>query len=245
MDGRPALVLLPGSLCDGRVFGPQIAGLDRVVSITVGRVDADDTIAGIAARLLAAAPPRFALAGLSLGGIVAMEVIRQAPERVERLALIDTTPHEETPGRRARREPEIAQARKEGVTAFFEREVFPHFLGDDDSAITRERLLEVTCAMAAEAGPEVFARQWRALRDRRDARAALARYAGPALVLCGTDDRLCPLDRHHEMANLMACARLVTIPGAGHLPTLERPDPVTAALRDWLQAGSEKWSIRP
>ena len=245
MDGRPTLVLLPGSLCDGRMFGPQIAALDRLVSITVGRVDADDTIAGMAARLIAAAPPTFALAGLSLGGIVAMEVIQQVPERVERLALIDTNPHAETPGRQARRESQIAQAREEGVPSLFEREIFPYYLGDDASAAEHDRLLEVTRAMAAQAGPEVFARQWRALRNRRDARDALARYAGPALILCGTADRLCPLDRHHEMANLMTCARLVTIPGAGHLPTLERPDAVTAALRDWLQAGAEEWRRRP
>ena len=241
----PALVLLPGSLCDGRVFASQIAGLDQLASVTVGGVDGDDTIAGMAARLLAAAPPSFALAGLSLGGIVAMDVIRQAPERVERLALIDTNPHAETPGRQARREPEIAQAREEGVPAFFEREIFPYVLGDDDSAATRDRLCEVTRAMVADAGLEVLARQWRALRDRPDARAALARYPGPTLILCGTADRLCPLERHHEMANLMRCARLVTIPGAGHLPTLERPDAVTAALKDWLGASADVWRVRP
>lgn len=241
----PALILVPGSLCDRRVFAPQITELDRHASITVGRVDGDDTIAGMADRLLAAAPPTFALAGLSLGGIVAMEVIRQAPERVERLALIDTNPHAETPSRRARREPEIAQARDEGVPTFFEREIFPYFLGDDDSAAARGHLLEATRAMAADAGPDVFARQWRALRDRFDAREALARYSKPTLVLCGTADRLCSLDRHREIASLMVGAQLVTISGAGHLPTLERPDAVTAALRKWLQAGADEWKVQP
>lgn len=225
MDRLPALVLLPGSLCDGRVFAPQVAALDHLASSTIGRVDRDDTISGMAARVLAGAPPSFALAGLSLGGIVAMEVIRQAPDRVERLALLDTVPYAETPGRQARRETQIAQAREESVPTLFEREIFPYFLGEDMSAATRDSLLEVTRAMAADAGPEVFARQWRALRDRADACEVLARYPGPTLILCGTADRLCPLDRHREMASLMDCARLVTISALATCPPWSGPPP--------------------
>ena len=234
------LVLLPGSLCDARLFGPQIAALGGRRPITVGDLTRDDTVAGMAHRVLADGPERFALAGLSMGGIVAMAVVDAAPERVERLARVAPHPCAERPERRAQRDPEIARMRTAGLASFVEQEVFPWFpaprTGEPDLTVLRE----LTLAMAEACGPAVFDRQWRALRDRPDRTNLLRSFAGPTLLLCGAQDRLCPPDRHKAMATLMPGATLIIIPEAGHLATLEQPEMVSAALARWLDAPALK-----
>jgi pimeloyl-ACP methyl ester carboxylesterase len=225
------LVLIPGMMCDARMWGAIPAALHPRPVVHHMPVGAD-TMEALARDVLRDAPPRFALAGLSMGGIVAMEVLAQAPERVERLALLDTNPRAELPEVQARREPQIARALQGGLAKVMRDEMKPNYLaeGPDQKAI-----LDLCLDMALSLGPEVFARQSRALRDRQDRQAALARFKGPALVLMGAQDRLCPRDRHDLMHELMPQSELVIIDGAGHLPTLERPDETTAALRRWLE----------
>jgi pimeloyl-ACP methyl ester carboxylesterase len=189
-------------------------------------------MADLARDLLRDAPQRFALAGLSMGGILAMEVLAQAPDRVERLALLDTNPRAELTEVKARRESQIARALQGGLAGVMRDEMKPNYLAKGPG---QKEVLDLCLDMALTLGPQVFADQSRALRDRADRQAALAAFKGPALVLMGAEDRLCPRDRHELMHELMPQSRLAIIEGAGHLPTLERPDETTAELRRWLE----------
>jgi pimeloyl-ACP methyl ester carboxylesterase len=226
------LVLIPGMMCDARMWGAFPAGLSERKVIHASCRD-DETIAAMAARILTAAPPRFALAGLSMGGIVAMEVLRQALDRVDRLALLDTNPKAELPAIRAGREPQIARALAGDLAGVMRDEMKPNYLapGPGQAAI-----LDLCMEMALSLGPDVFARQSRALAGRVDQQATLAAFRGPALVLMGAEDRLCPRDRHDLMHALMPQSRLAVIAGAGHLPTLEKPEETGAELLRWLQS---------
>jgi pimeloyl-ACP methyl ester carboxylesterase len=226
------LVLIPGMMCDARMWGDLPARLaPRAVhhALPLGAAD----MAGIAAAILRDAPPRFALAGLSMGGIVAMEILAQDPGRVERIALLDTNPLAEAPEVQARRGPQIGRALAGGLAAVMRDEMKPHYLADGPD---RQAILDLCMDMALSLGPEVFDRQSRALRDRADRQAVLAAFTGPALILMGAEDRLCPRSRHDRMHALMPQSRLVIVAGAGHLPTLEQPDATAAALLHWLDA---------
>lgn len=226
------LVLLPGMMCDARLFGPQIEALSGRRPLHLAPIADHDSIEALAAAILAHAPPRFALAGLSMGGIVAMEVLRQAPARVERLALLDTNPRAETNEVRARRPPQIARALAGDLAGVMRDEMKPNYLADGSD---RRAILDLCMAMALDLGPEVFVRQSRALAARPDQQATLAAFRGPTLILMGEDDRLCPRDRHELMHALIPGSRLAVIKGAGHLPTLEQPEATTAELRRWLE----------
>lgn len=225
------LVLIPGMMCDARMWGDIPTALYPRPFVHVIPTDAD-TMAELARVLLRDAPPRFALAGLSMGGILAMEVLRQAPDRVDRLALLDTNPRDEAPDVQARRGPQIIRALSGGLRSVIRDEMKPHYLAAGPG---KKAILDLCLDMALSLGPEVFARQSRALRDRADRQATLATFRGPALVLMGAEDRLCPRDRHMLMHALMPQSRLVIVEGAGHLPTLERPVETTSALRRWLE----------
>lgn len=225
------LVLIPGMMCDARLWGdiPSALPASRVDhALPVGA----DGMAALAAAILHAAPERFALVGLSMGGIVAMEMLAQAPDRIERLALLDTNPRAELPEVRARRAPQIDRALTGDLAGVMREEMLPHYLasGGDPAAI-----LDLCLEMALGLGPEVFREQSLALRDRVDRQAALADFAGPALVLMGAHDRLCPRDRHELMHALMPQSRFAIVEGAGHLPPLEQPVETAAALRRWLE----------
>ena len=226
------LVLLPGMMCDGRLFGPQIAAFGTR-ALHLAPMAGADTVRALAAQILSQAPPRFALAGLSMGGIVAMEVFAQAPERVDRLALLDTNPRAETPEVQARRAPQIARVLSGGLDAVMREEMKPNYLTDGPN---RSTILELCMDMALSLGPQVFARQSRALRDRPDQQDTLRHVTVPTLILCGRGDVLCPVERHELMHGLIPHSTLHIIENAGHLPTLEQPDETTAALARWLEA---------
>jgi pimeloyl-ACP methyl ester carboxylesterase len=227
------VVLLPGMMCDSRLWGPVMGAFSGRAVLHAPLTEAD-TIAGLAEAVLALAPPRFAVAGLSMGGIVAMEMVHQAPGRIERLALLDTNPLAERPEVQARRQPQIARVEAGGLAGVMRDELKPNYLADPDNLA----LLDLCLEMALSLGPAVFGRQSRALRDRADRQKALAAFAGPALVLTGAEDRLCPRDRHELMHALMPQSRLVVVAAAGHLPPLEQPAATAAALRDWLDQGA-------
>jgi pimeloyl-ACP methyl ester carboxylesterase len=226
------LVLLPGMMCDARMFGPQIGALSAAYTLHLPPMTKAETMQALAAEILTHAPPRFALAGLSMGGIVAMNILAQAPDRVTKIALMDTNPLAEAPDMQARREPQIARVLAGGLDAVMRDEMKPPYLADSPQ---RTEILDLCMTMARCLGPDVFARQSRALASRPDQTATLAAFKGPALVLMGEHDILCPKPRHDLMHALMPQSRLAVIAGAGHLPTLEKPDETTAELLRWLE----------
>mgnify|MGYP001825054831 FL=1 len=219
------LVLLPGMMCDGRLF--QHMPPHRCLAISQ-----HDTVQALAADVLQKAPETFALGGLSMGGIVAMEIIRQAPDRVTRLCLMDTNCEAETDPIKAMRQPQIDKALAGQLDSVLRFEMKPNYLADGPR---RGDVLDLCMEMALGLGAEVFARQSVALRDRPDQKQTLENWGKPTLVLTGAQDRLCPLHRHELMAELMPQATLTIIENAGHLPTLERPNATRAALSRWLE----------
>ena len=228
---RLPLLLLPGLLCDGALYRAQIAVLGDIAAPIVGDLTRHDSLAGMAAAMLAETPEYFSLVGLSMGGYVAQEVMRQAPHRVSRLALLDTSSRPDTDEQRARRRGLIELAgsgRFKGVTP----RLLPLLLHPD--RLTDQALVDDVMGMAGRVGRDAFLRQQTAIMARPDGRADLARIACPTLVLCGRQDALTPLAVHEEMAAAIAGARLVIVEDCGHLSPLEQPDTVTAALRDWL-----------
>ena len=227
------LVLLPGMMCDARLFAAQTAALSPDRAVTLAPIHAQDTVAALADAVLAAAPARFALGGLSMGGIVAMQVIRRAPDRIAGLCLMDTNPRAEAPEVAARRLPQIERVRAGGLRAVMRDEMKPNYLADGPR---QGAILDLCMAMAETLGPDAFERQSHALMHRPDQCDALRAVAVPTLILCGAEDTLCPRERHTTMAALIPNARLAVIDGAGHLPTLERPEPTTEAMRAWLAA---------
>lgn len=225
------LVLLPGMMCDARLYWPQITDLSRDHAVMVAPITEGERIEEIASALLDALPVKFALAGLSMGGIVAMELLRRAPERITRIALMDTNPLAETPQSAAAYEPMIIGARSGRLDEVMRGFMRPDYLAPGPG---RMAVLAQVFAMAQDLGPEVMIRQVRALQRRRDQQPTLRRCKVPALVLCGAQDTLTPLKRHAFMAELIPYARLEVIEDAGHLPTLEAPEAVTRALRAWM-----------
>lgn len=226
------LVLLPGMMCDGRLFGPQIAAFSASRAVLLAPINGAATVGELAASVLADAPPRFALAGLSMGGIVAMEIVRQAPGRVARIALLGTNPLAEAADVRAAREPQIAAVRAGGLVGVIEA-VLPRYAG---AAPLDPGVAGLVRVMAAALGPEAFVRQSRALQSRPDQRATLAAATCPAILLCGSADAPCPVARTQLMAAAMPHAVVAILDGVGHLSTLEAPDKVNAALAGWLEA---------
>jgi pimeloyl-ACP methyl ester carboxylesterase len=225
------IVLVPGLLCSARLYGPQIPRLWQTAPVMVADHRRDDSIAAIATRILANAPARFALAGLSMGGYIAGVVAQQAPERVDKLALLDTSARPETPRQTERRLEQIALAESGRLTEVAEQ-LFPLFVHRDRH--DDEDLKRIVHAMAEETGPEAFVRQQRAIMARPDLRPHLASIRCPTLVLVGDGDQLTPPPLSQEIAAGIPGARLVVVPDCGHLSTLERPEAVNNALVEWM-----------
>ena len=227
------LVLLPGLLCDAALWAPQVAALSDIADPSVADLSRDDSLAGMARRVLSAAPERFALAGLSMGGYVAQEIMRRSPERVTRLALLDTSARADTPERAAQRRGFIELAHK-GKFKGIQPRMLPVYLHPDhlqDKAIT-----DAVLAMAERVGKDAFLRQQQAIMNRPDGREDLKRIAVPTLVLCGRDDQATPYEHNAEIAGLIPGATFVAIGRCGHLSTMEKPAEVSTAMRRWLAA---------
>jgi pimeloyl-ACP methyl ester carboxylesterase len=224
-------LLLPGLLCDERLWRAQISALGDIAAAQVADLTGESSMSALAASALAAAPPTFALAGLSMGGYVAQEIMRQAPERVIRLALLDTSARPDTPEQTERRKGLLALARQgkfKGVTP----RLLPFLI--HRSRLNDQELVGTVMAMAERVGQSAFFRQQEAIMGRPDGRGDLTRIRCPTLVLCGEEDAITPVAVHEEMARAIPAARRATIPDCGHLSTLERPDHVSAELRRWL-----------
>lgn len=233
MTERSSLVLVPGLLCTRELYAPQIAGLGDLADIVVADHTTAPTMREIAARILDSAPRRFALCGLSMGGYIAFEIMRQAPDRVTRLALLDTNATADPPDRAAFRRGLVEEARQSGFGAVMAKLV-PLFLNARHQK--DERLVGIAQRMAAETGVAAFARQQEAIITRSDSCPTLASIRCATLVLVGRDDVLTPVAAHEEIAAGIADSRLEIIEDCGHLATLEQPERVTAALRGWLTA---------
>jgi pimeloyl-ACP methyl ester carboxylesterase len=232
MPHRPPLLLLPGLLCDERLWGDQAAALAPLARPVVADLTLDDRVEAMAARALATLTGSFALAGLSMGGYVALEVLRQAPGRVTRLALLDTSARPDTLEQTRRRRGLITLSRSgqfRGVTPrLLPQLIHPSRL---DGPVAAEVM-----AMAERIGQDAFLRQQEAIMHRPDSRPDLARIAVPTLVGVGADDALTPPHLAEEMAAMIPGARLRRFAEAGHLPTMETPEAVTAAMAAWLVA---------
>jgi pimeloyl-ACP methyl ester carboxylesterase len=233
-------VFVPGLLCSPRLFADQLPAVWRLGPVTVARHH-DDSVRVIAERILSAAAPRFALVGLSMGGYIAFEVMRQAPDRVTRLALLDTTARPDTAELTRRRRDQIALAQHgqfgDVVDVLFRAWVHPARY--DDPA-----LRQVVRTMAEETGPVVFGRQQTAIMNRPDSRPDLSAIRCPTLVLVGADDRLTTPEHAKEISDAVPGARLAVVPQCAHLSTLEQPAAVTRILVDWLAGGEPEWQRR-
>lgn len=230
------LVCLPGTLCDGRVFGPVLAALGRG-ALCPGLAGAD-SVAALAEDVLRGLPAPCVLAGFSFGGIVAFEVLRRVPERVAGLVLLSTNARPDPAESQAVRARQVALARAEGVEAVIET-AWPDAVGAASAG--RADIRALLGAMAQDVGAEGFARQSRAAATRPDSRPDLPRWTGPALVLHGAEDRVCPPARGEEIAGLLPGAALRPIEGAGHFALLERPGAVAAEIAAWGAGPPGAW----
>jgi pimeloyl-ACP methyl ester carboxylesterase len=226
------IVLVPGLLTSARLYGPQLPVLWRLGPVTVADHTRDATMAAIASRILAAAPPSFALVGLSMGGYIAFEILRQTPDRVASLALLDTTARPDTPDQTQRRHTQIALAQG-GRLAEVADLLFPILIHRDHHH--DPDLRQLVLLMAEEIGPDAFVRQQQAIMGRPDSRPELARIGCPTLVLVGDGDELIPPEHSAEIASGIPGARLVVVPDCGHLSTLDQPHQVTQELLRSLQ----------
>jgi pimeloyl-ACP methyl ester carboxylesterase len=231
------LVLVPGLLCDATVWKPQMKALKKLARIQVADHGALDSLGAMAEAVLAKAPPKFAVAGHSMGGRVALEVVRRAASRVTGLALLDTgyTPlpagaagEKEAAGRHEL----LALARQSGMRAVGERWLRIPMI--HETRLKDRRLVESILQMFERRTPAQFAAQIHALLQRPDAAPLLPMISCPALVLCGKDDAWAPLATHRVMAQLIPHSTLAAVPECGHMCTLERPDDVSEALGTWL-----------
>ena len=225
------VVLIPGLLLSARLYAAQVAALWPAGPVMIANHTRDDSMAGIARRILDEAPPRFALAGLSMGGYIAFEILRQAPQRVAKLALLDTAARPDTPETSAARrtQMELAAAGRftEVILGLVPRLVHP-------SREHEAPLIELIRTMGEEVGVQGYLKQQAANIARIDSRPTLKDIRCPTLVLVGDSDVLTPPERAQEIAAGIAEAELVVVPRCGHLCTLERPQAVSDALRAWL-----------
>ena len=231
MDQTTPLLLVPGLASSARIYAPVVPALWRFGPVMIANHIRDDSMAAIAARVLAEAPPRFALAGHSMGGYIALEIMRQAPERVARLALINTQARPDTPEATARRRALMERARRGELRAVRE-ESFPELVHPsrrDDADI-----LKLVHAQDEDVGIEGYLRQQTAIIARVDSRPTLSAIRCPTLVLTGDADNTIPNAFSKEMADAIAGARLVILERCGHLPQAEQPEATVRALTEWL-----------
>ena len=230
MSNALPIVLVPGLFCTPRLYEEQIPALWQFGPVTIADHRRHSTMSAIAQSILADAPPKFALVGLSMGGYIAFEILRQAPSRVLKLALVDTTARPDTPEQTKVRNEQIEAARNGGYGKIV-RAALPMLLHRQTDEVLRTAVIR----MAEESGADAFVRQQQAIIGRADSRPLLSSIRCPTLVAVGEQDKLIPPDRSQEMANAVAGAKYVTIPECGHIATLEQPQPATQALVEWLK----------
>ena len=228
---NPSIVFLPGFMCDARLFAPQIDALRaRGVDCTVGDITRAGTIERMAKQVAADAPDRFALAGLSMGGIVALEIYKQAPHRVTHLALLNTTARSDAAG--LARKKQLGRVAAGDLDMVLREELKPQYLAPENRTPERLALLE---QMGVDLGEDVFCRQTMALTLRQAYLDVAESVLCPTLVIAGAEDRVCPVDRHEEIEARIGGAGLLILERCGHISTLEQPDQVNRALLALLE----------
>jgi pimeloyl-ACP methyl ester carboxylesterase len=231
MSQRTKIILLPGLLCDASTWAAQARALEPYADIAVADFSQLDSIEAMARSALALVEGPMVAIGHSMGARVALEMVRLAPERIARLALIDTGIHPRREGEEASRQVLVDLAFAEGMEALADRWLPPMVHAE---RVGDRALMEPLKAMVMRATPEQHQRQIRALLDRPDARAHLPRIACPTLVMVGRQDRWSPLAQHEEIAALIPSAELVVIEESGHMSLVEQPEQVSQALLRWL-----------
>jgi pimeloyl-ACP methyl ester carboxylesterase len=232
MSETPRLLLLPGLLCDDKVWAPQVAALADYAPIAVAGYPGARSLAAMAEQVLAVAPPTFALAGHSMGARVALEIYCRAPDRVARLALLDTGVHPPTGDEAAKRRGLLEVAERDGIAAMVDLWLPPMVHPDRRGDATFMTPLH---AMATAGGAERYADQVEALLGRPDFRPTLPAIDCPTLVGVGRQDEWSPLDQNRDIAAAIPGAEFVIFEDSGHMAPVEAPDQVSAALRRWME----------
>ena len=225
------IVFLPGLMCDSRLFQPQINMLSGKKVIILAPISGNNSVTEIASDILESLPNQFELVGLSFGGIIALEMIRLAPERILRVTLLDTSYSSEPPHISEKREIQIHAVKIGKLDEVMMQEHIPYYLADGSSS---GPISNLCLKMAKEMGKDAFVAQSRALISRRDQTKTLKSIKIPTMIICGEDDRLCPVKTHRNMADLITGSSLEIIPKTGHLPTLENPTTTNRILKEWL-----------
>ena len=223
--------MVPGMMCDERIFSPQIEELSQNLEVTIADISNFSSVSELASDVLKKAPKSFSLLGHSMGGIVAMEIYSQEPKRIEKLILMDTNPKAELDEVKLKREPQIREVNKGKLLEVMRDEMKPNYLAESEN---KRSVLNVCMDMALTLGPDVFINQSRALQSRLDQQNTIQSIKIPVLIMCGSEDKLCPVERHEMMHNMISNSDLKIINNAGHMPTLEQPRETTEVLKEWL-----------
>jgi pimeloyl-ACP methyl ester carboxylesterase len=223
--------MVPGMMCDERIFSPQIEALSQNLEVTIADISNFSSVRELASDVLKKAPKKFSLLGHSMGGIVAMEIYSQEPNRIEKLILMDTNPKAELDEVKLKREPQIREVNKGKLLEVMRDEMKPNYLAESEN---KRSVLNVCMDMALTLGPDVFINQSRALQSRLDQQNTIQSIKIPVLILCGSEDKLCPVERHEMMHNMITDSDLKIINNAGHMPTLEQPRETTEVIKEWL-----------
>ena len=223
--------MVPGMMCDERIFSPQIEELSKNIEVTIADISNFSSVSELASDVLKKAPKSFSLLGHSMGGIVAMEIYSQEPKRIEKLILMDTNPKAELDEVKLKREPQIREVNKGKLLEVMRDEMKPNYLAESEN---KRSVLNVCMDMALTLGPDVFINQSRALQSRLDQQNTIQSIKIPVLIMCGSEDKLCPVERHEMMHNMISDSDLIIINNAGHMPTLEQPRETTEVIKEWL-----------
>ena len=223
--------MVPGMMCDERIFSPQIEALSQNLEVTIADISNFSSVRELASDVLKKAPKKFSLLGHSMGGIVAMEIYSQEPNRIEKLILMDTNPKAELDEVKLKREPQIREVNKGKLLEVMRDEMKPNYLAESEN---KRSVLNVCMDMALKLGPDVFINQSRALQSRLDQQNTIQSIKIPVLIMCGSEDKLCPVERHEMMHNMITDSDLKIINNAGHMPTLEQPRETTEVIKEWL-----------
>ena len=223
--------MVPGMMCDERIFSPQIEELSQNLEVTIADISNFSSVSELASDVLKKAPKSFSLLGHSMGGIVAMEIYSQEPKRIEKLILMDTNPKAELDEVKLKREPQIREVNKGKLLEVMRDEMKPNYLAESEN---KRSVLNICMDMALSLGPDVFINQSRALQSRLDQQNTIQSINIPVLIMCGSEDKLCPVERHEMMHNMISDSDLKIINNAGHMPTLEQPRETTEVIKEWL-----------
>ena len=228
---RYPLVFIPGMMCDSRLFQPQINEFSKQYMVCATPASSSDTIENISFEILRYLPTKFTLIGLSMGGILAMEIIKKVPDRVMKIVLMDTNYKSETAEIKSRRLPQIKLVNEGLLEDVMCQQIKNNYLRTDRK---NHEIFDLCLRMANDLGKEIFINQSKALSTRKDYKSTLENIKVPSLIICGEYDRLCPIKVHIEMESLIENSTLKIIPDAAHLPTLEQPAYVNKILGKWL-----------